>query len=137
MSIVLRSPGLRLRAVAGTSVPGFIASQVDSCGAGLPLGASYLRARLRAVDHEPRGDRRLYSLAFDPRALEPALELALEHLGPGAVRVACGAVELEPGATTPKEALEPFVEVHPLPEIERVLDDVHHHRLDRRAVLVP
>ena len=36
-----------------------------------------------------------------------------------------------------KVKLAPFVEQHPLEEINRVLADVHAHRLNRRAVLIP
>jgi 6-hydroxycyclohex-1-ene-1-carbonyl-CoA dehydrogenase len=36
-----------------------------------------------------------------------------------------------------KVALLPFVERHPLDEIDRVLADVHAHKLTRRAILVP
>ena len=36
-----------------------------------------------------------------------------------------------------KVALKPFVEVHPLEDIRRVMEDVHAHRLNKRAVLVP
>lgn len=34
-------------------------------------------------------------------------------------------------------ALKPFVETHPLEDIRRVMEDVHAHRLTKRAVLVP
>jgi 6-hydroxycyclohex-1-ene-1-carbonyl-CoA dehydrogenase len=34
-------------------------------------------------------------------------------------------------------ALKPFVELFPMEEIERVLADVHAHRLDKRPVLIP
>ena len=34
-------------------------------------------------------------------------------------------------------ALKPFVEVHPLEDIQRVMEDVHAHRLSKRAILVP
>jgi 6-hydroxycyclohex-1-ene-1-carbonyl-CoA dehydrogenase len=36
-----------------------------------------------------------------------------------------------------KVALKPFVEIHPLEDIRRVMEDVHNHRLNKRAVLVP
>ena len=36
-----------------------------------------------------------------------------------------------------KVALLPFVERHPLDEVNRVLADVHAHKLTRRAILVP
>ncbi|HQU49633.1 MAG TPA: zinc-binding dehydrogenase, partial [Casimicrobiaceae bacterium] len=36
-----------------------------------------------------------------------------------------------------KVALAPFVETHPLAEINRVFDAVHHRAIRRRAVLVP
>ena len=36
-----------------------------------------------------------------------------------------------------KVALLPFVERHPLAEVNRVLRDVHAHKLTRRAILVP
>ena len=36
-----------------------------------------------------------------------------------------------------KVALKPFVETHPLEDIRRVMEDVHAHRLNKRAVLVP
>ena len=36
-----------------------------------------------------------------------------------------------------KVALAPFVETHPLAEINRVFDAVHHRTIRRRAVLVP
>ena len=36
-----------------------------------------------------------------------------------------------------KVALKPFVETHPLADINRVFDAVHHRTIQRRAVLVP
>jgi 6-hydroxycyclohex-1-ene-1-carbonyl-CoA dehydrogenase len=38
---------------------------------------------------------------------------------------------------TGKVAIKPFVESHPLDDINRVLEAVHRHELSRRAVLVP
>lgn len=49
--------------------------------------------------------------------------------------------ELYPGALDlvldRKIALKPFVEIHPLTEINDVFAAAHHHKLSRRAVLVP
>ena len=36
-----------------------------------------------------------------------------------------------------KVALLPFVERHPLADVNRVLSDAHAHKLTRRAILVP
>ena len=36
-----------------------------------------------------------------------------------------------------KVALKPFVETHPLDEINRVFADVHHKSIKKRAILVP
>lgn len=42
VSVTFRSPGLRLRALAGTSLQGFVSSFADACGPALPSGGSYL-----------------------------------------------------------------------------------------------
>lgn len=49
VSVVLRTPGLRLRSVGGSRVPGFTQPFVDSCGAGLDLDESF------AVLHQGSG----------------------------------------------------------------------------------
>jgi 6-hydroxycyclohex-1-ene-1-carbonyl-CoA dehydrogenase len=64
-------------------------------------------------------------MAFDARALgnwgcppesyRPALDLVLDG----------------------KVAIKPFVELHPLDDVNRVLDAVHHHQIRKRAVLTP
>jgi 6-hydroxycyclohex-1-ene-1-carbonyl-CoA dehydrogenase len=36
-----------------------------------------------------------------------------------------------------KVEVKPFVEAHPLDDINRVLAAVHHHEITKRAVLVP
>ncbi|MCA8976931.1 MAG: hypothetical protein KDC98_19565 [Planctomycetes bacterium] len=41
VSLVPRTPGLRLRVMAGSSAVGTSSSSVDGCGAGLPLGQTY------------------------------------------------------------------------------------------------
>ena len=36
-----------------------------------------------------------------------------------------------------KVALGPFIEKHPLDEINQVIETAHHHQLRQRAILVP
>ena len=36
-----------------------------------------------------------------------------------------------------KVAIKPFVEMHPLDDINRVFTAVHHHEIKKRAVMVP
>jgi len=94
ISVAFQTPGLNMFALGGTSLPGFIGLH-DACGAGLPLGASYMLVH---------GSGTLTTVGTGTYGWQPLIDLLVD----GVSGVAVSAID---GAMPPTASL--FSGLHP------------------------